>query len=486
MVPDPAPGASLPVQLALITWNADQPGAAGGIQKWRTDTENIWVAIVNAGHRRAEVVAALLAGLLVDHAEQVFHPSQMPGDPASALLRAEGSWQPARGRTLPGWAAREMERVAGVLRSEHAPFLQQAVDALHGNLAAGFRRPDRGFAIRDETGCLVVVESFPNVAVDLRESDRVGKGLDWNQVVRLDYRRDRFMRHLTDEQLERRLVDLVANMTGLTPMGLVSMRPPSDELAYWLARFSEVTEEIALRYGPFPNGFTQGRIGFRGFPGSLDPRNLGRPTRFLMSRSQDDPVVVKYGEARFLRPALERGQLRVSPASTYADPSLNAAIQADEHGAEIEFAANVLPTPEIPGIELPTRVWLKTTRRVASNYYVYCTSSVFDLRLLFDFGADCCIVVHDPQEFSRRLLGAMEERLPGWTARTGEVEYFDPLQVTPQQVRLPMAKHFRYAYQREHRFVWLPPDRRDALEPIYVELGPLSDIAELVSPCPVT
>lgn len=473
-------GASLPVQLVMLTWKASLTELTGGVQKWRTDTENVWVAIVNAAHRNVDVGATLLAALIVDHAEQVLHPWLMPWEPGSGLLRDDGSWHLAKGRTFPLWAEREIERVAGVLRHEHRPFLEQVVEALHGRLTKGFRRPGPHSWIRDDDGSVVVVDAYPHVPVDLTQSDVAGKGLPWYAVARLDYRRDRFMRHLTDEQLERRLSDIVANTTAVTPAGLVSPGPLGEELIYWMARFSEVTEEIALRYGP--RAMEEGRFRPSGLPGSLDPRNLGKPTRLATSRQSDGPVLVKYGSAKYLRPALERGEIRVAPASTYGDASLNVAIQADEYGAAIEYTAQLLPPLDGPRVAMPNRLRVRATQRVETNYYVFCTANVLDLRLLFDFGGDCCIVVRDPKEFSGRLLGAMKEKLPDWIARSSDVEYFDPLQVTPAQVRLPMAKHFRYAYQREHRHVWLPPDKRDTLHPIYLKLGSLTDIAELVAP----
>jgi hypothetical protein len=406
----------------------------------------------------------------------------MPPDAASGSLRADGHWQLPGGRTLPPWAVAEIGRLATVLRSQHATFLERAVGAIGGTLSPEFERPDNAFPIRDDDSSIVVTDSVPGLDVDLSDSDMVGRGLPWYEVTRRNYRRDRFMRTLTDEQLERRLADIVPNATSVTPAGLIAPGPLNDELMYWFDRFTEVSEEIALRYGPFPNGFSQGRIRFRGLPGSLDPRNLGRPTQLLPRRQLAKPILAKYGKAKYLVPALDSGHLRIAPASLYSDPSLNAAIQADDLSEEIRFAANVLPPTEPPHIELPPVMWVKVTKRFPTNYYVLCLSSALELRLLFDFEADRCLLVHDPPEFARRLSVAVCAALPGWKALSGAVEYFDPLQVTPAQVHFPMAKHFRYAYQKESRFVWLPPAPVETLEPLFVDLGPLRDIAEMMSP----
>jgi hypothetical protein len=74
----------------------------------------------------------------------------------------------------------------------------------------------------------------------------------------------------------------------------------------------------------------------------------------------------------------------------------------------------------------------------------------------------------------------VRQQLPGWHATVNAVEYYDPLLVTPGEVDVLTCKHFRYAYQKEVRVAWLPPGPIQTLEPIFVELGSLSDIAEVL------
>jgi hypothetical protein len=461
---------------------------AGGVQKAKADGCEIWTALVGPAHRTTATIAKLLALLLVDRAEQVLRPLLMPPAVALAALFADGSWHVARGRTLPAWAEREVRRLAADLESNNHSFLRAAADALDGRLAGGFRRPEPSFPVHDDTAHAVVVEAFPEPGVDLSESDRSGKGLTWWTVVALDYRRDRFMRHLSTEQLERRLADIMANVTRVTDDGLVAPLTPGDTFAWWLDRFTEVMEEIALRYGPYPAGFVDGRIRPRDFPGSFNGTLLGTPRNLRTRTAPHPPPIVKYGRRAFLLAALERGALRVSPASTYLDSSLNVAIRDNELSAGFEYVVALLPPvePPPPGISLqlplPRSARIAARRRMPTNYYVFCASRVLEPRLLLDFDADCCLVVHDVGEFARRLQVAMSRALPSWSAKTGDVSYYDPLQVMPAEVRLPYSKHFRYAYQREFRIAWLPAEIHDRLDPIDVELGGLRDIAELVVP----
>lgn len=102
-----------PTRVILMTWDLADVGLAGGIHKAETEGCKLWTAFVAPTHREPATVATLLASLQVDNAEQIFRPSVMPAVAASASLRKDGTWQPARGRILPAWAECEIAPVAG-------------------------------------------------------------------------------------------------------------------------------------------------------------------------------------------------------------------------------------------------------------------------------------------------------------------------------------------------------------------------------------
>ena len=70
----------------------------------------------------------------------------------------------------------------------------------------------------------------------------------------------------------------------------------------------------------------------------------------------------------------------------------------------------------------------------------------------------------------------------------GEVTYEDPLGAFSSQdrsvpvtsIQIHMTKLFRYAYQREVRFAWVPWKSVENLKPVVLEIGSISDIAELL------
>lgn len=99
-----------------------------------------------------------------------------------------------------------------------------------------------------------------------------------------------------------------------------------------------------------------------------------------------------------------------------------------------------------------------------------------------DFEADSAIVIRDRELFTQRLASAFLARNPGWKCLAGSVTYYDPYR-DYTKFKLPeMAKHFGYAYQKEARIVFKPPRRLTTpLEPIFLNIGPMSDFADLVT-----
>lgn len=197
--------------------------------------------------------------------------------------------------------------------------------------------------------------------------------------------------------------------------------------------------------------------------------------------------LVKYGEPQFLRDVASEGRIRVSFASSYKDPSLNRAIRDDELVAVIDFDPLPLgrqsqgPAP----LHQPSTASLERVRKqFNTNHYVYCLSRRWATRPLWDFDADAALVIRVAAQFITRLHDAVGAHCPGWAVRFADVENYNPLQVNPNEVDLVTWKHFWFAYQREVRVTWVPPNARRQLAPLDVTVGPLDDIAELVEGIP--
>ena len=125
-----------------------------------------------------------------------------------------------------------------------------------------------------------------------------------------------------------------------------------------------------------------------------------------------------------------------------------------------------------------------------TDYWMFCMADILDQRLFADFEADSCLIIKR-KPFVERVSRMATRKLPNVQGICGRVRYIDPLGAwpadTPVMPSIPvhMTKVFRYAYQREVRFAFLPKIFQENLEPILLRIGPISDIAEFV-PLPST
>jgi hypothetical protein len=70
--------------------------------------------------------------------------------------------------------------------------------------------------------------------------------------------------------------------------------------------------------------------------------------------------------------------------------------------------------------------------------------------------------------------------LDGWYFYHNPVEYFDPYEMSANQYfNAAMCKDFRFAYQREYRFLWMPMGGQEAEGFKFLELDLLKELAEL-------
>jgi hypothetical protein len=194
-------------------------------------------------------------------------------------------------------------------------------------------------------------------------------------------------------------------------------------------------------------------------------------------------AIIKYGRRDHMASLLERGCLRLTPASTYDDPSLNPAIR----DAELEFSVYFPPGTrlrvelepgskvfhDIPGIA----GLIKYTNRCA-NYYVFCASATFNPRAFDEFGYDACVLIHDWEKLIELIK---VQPVPARSISAGSVVYLDPHMPHLAAPSVQLMKHFRYEYQMEWRIFWTDPLPPPPLQPYFVELGNLSSFCDLIT-----
>ena len=304
-------------------------------------------------------------------------------------------------------------------------------------------------------------------------------------MIRLQYRARRYMQHISNQELEKRVKDILLNQLVLTEENKIGLHPINQEGKYWMSLFIHVLEEYEIRFGPYPAGFKRGLINEIRIP---DPRleTASKACDVVKRlRIESNKYLFKYSQFEWLQQTQKEGKIRISPASSYRDPSLNPAIQDDElsfsfqpNPSEFYFEIFDGKTSKSKGQLKPKDFQIKHDS--LSNYYVYCLSSIFVPRLFLDFDANACLIIKKPQEFIERILTTFETVNPGWIGIAKDVEYLDPLKPSSKKVDVFLCKHFRYSYQKEVRVIWLSSTPEKELNPKFIELGNLDDCTELV------
>ena len=102
--------------------------------------------------------------------------------------------------------------------------------------------------------------------------------------------------------------------------------------------------------------------------------------------------------------------------------------------------------------------------------------------MISDWNAEAAVIIHDPDEFYRRLRGATTNFQ---TNKNGlerkKLQYIDPyFDISKvQDADLPYCKHFKFSYQREFRFI-IRNSQKFSSKERKIYLGSISDIASLI------
>lgn len=300
-----------------------------------------------------------------------------------------------------------------------------------------------------------------------------------HELWRRQYRERPYIKHLSDTELEERFKDIFNLLITLNSDGKIGARAGKDLDKVMWEKQTHILTEMEDRHGPFPNGFTNGFV---------KEANIVQPTFPLPPKSKTaiDAIggilagsIYKFSKKKYINEMYQEGKFRIAPASYYNDPSLNAAIRDDE----LVFSGSIFPGLK-SFIKLyptsPSYGRIEYSVKARTNYYVTCFASNYTYREFSDFDADACLVIKNPRAFTDRLIRAGTQTLSDHEGFAGSVKYLDPLLCDPTKIDVNFAKHFKYSYQNEYRIIWAPIEPKVVLEPIYVEIGSIADIAEII------
>jgi hypothetical protein len=303
--------------------------------------------------------------------------------------------------------------------------------------------------------------------------------------MRRQYDRNRYARHLSQPELDRRIRDILLNLLLLTSEAKIGLLAVNDQGAIWLEKWTHVLEEMQLRHGPYPAGFSRNILHSEPFPALVSDRAQKAAIAFKNMALGPGSFLIKYGKRSFMEKLFYDGSLRIQPASYFTRKDLNGAVRDDERRLPLSFALSpgdirkiVLNPQDVPEAAPEQRV--DVVFQSPGDYWTYCVTESIEPRLFVDFEADACVIIRDRRLFSERLRNVTSMALEHSMHQSKVVDYVDPLLPKSAQIFLPFAKHFGYSYQAEYRFGWFPFSPVAELRHVDVSIGNLEDIADLV------
>jgi hypothetical protein len=129
-----------------------------------------------------------------------------------------------------------------------------------------------------------------------------------------------------------------------------------------------------------------------------------------------------------------------------------------------------------PRAELELALSAGQFRLIPANHCLTLSfSKVWD-KQLFDLlaPADCCLVIHNSEEFGERLHRAVQRTLPSWAGIDGAVEYG-----VRAALGAAFTKTLAEAHEQEWQFAWRAMAPSVSLNPVTVKIGSIESFAEL-------
>lgn len=295
-----------------------------------------------------------------------------------------------------------------------------------------------------------------------------------HEFWRHEYNQDRYLSHLSNIDLSARVRYLMKNLTTLELNGKIGLKNIQEEPARTLMRkFTHSHQELVLRKREPEPMFLKGA--------SIPDAMLGHEAKLKELNEyaiKKKPHLIKFGK----REHFEKFSFKVSLASSFADPSLNTAQMDDEmraiyhpHPGDIKITAQ-------DGRKLEGVTGIELIRQAREDYYIFCSSTSFDVRLFGDFKADACLFIYDSKDFSDLLLEMMSSAIQITDHGYRPVTYVDPIR--PDKGEPPPVefhKHMKYTYQNEFRHVFIPKGNSNNPEDLFLSLPESEVYTEIVS-----
>lgn len=293
-----------------------------------------------------------------------------------------------------------------------------------------------------------------------------------------------YLRGLSDTALSERLVHWVNNCTQLSSTGMVELC--ATENPDYFHRLMDVLAETALRSGDISKAqdadMWSPKKNVMIKPSEETSAKIGQLQNLLDGRVTTP--LLRFGAKQHMHELYDTGGLLFQDASTFSRAE-SLSMRDDELTLLMK---RYVPKDELkllPGAPDPRTVKGRGAGMNFSlscpDFLVLCMTDTINLRLVSDWNAEAVVVIHDPTEFAKRLKTAASELIQksgSDVLEAGKVRYIDP-SFPPNHPDVPFCKHYKFAYQREFRFVVRGKNKVEFTDR-KLEIGPIKDIADLV------
>jgi hypothetical protein len=167
---------------------------------------------------------------------------------------------------------------------------------------------------------------------------------------------------------------------------------------------------------------------------------------------QRPPKLYQYSSRKTLERSLALGEFYLTPA----------------------VPDNAMPRPVVSEQILPFKS-ARQQNTASQNYLTLSLANAWD-ESMFEKkpNADCCLIIHDPEEFGERVHRAVRRVLPNWAGIDAAISYG-----APSPLGAAFSKSKQCADQKEWLFAWRPVQTTASLHPIVIQIGSIEGIAEL-------
>lgn len=136
---------------------------------------------------------------------------------------------------------------------------------------------------------------------------------------------------------------------------------------------------------------------------------------------------------------------------------------------------------EIDGTPISGVQNIEITYQAKEDYYIFCSSAGFDVRLFGDFEADACLFIYDSEKFSQELYRRVSSHVEVKDYGYKPVTYVDPIRSGEKKLPpIEFHKHMKYLYQNEYRHVFILGQNSQIPKDLYLKMPECSGYTELI------